>query len=110
MIETPADILEAAADELDARGWQRHHVGTNDGPKCAIGAINFVATGDSYDTPATDMNLYQAKRATLRARAALCNELDENVAVFNDKTAKDKRYVTRAMRRTAKKLRESGQA
>lgn len=35
-------VLEHAAAVLEADGWSRGSLGTVDGPKCAIGAINHV--------------------------------------------------------------------
>lgn len=45
--EKKAIILLKAADEIEAHGWARCTVGLNNGPKCAVGAINYVVTGET---------------------------------------------------------------
>jgi hypothetical protein len=38
-------VCAKAADEIEIRGFVKGEIGSNDGPKCAVGACRFVATG-----------------------------------------------------------------
>lgn len=88
-----ADTLDKAADYIEQRGWCQGALRTSTGEVCAIGAIRAV-------TPSTVRRVL--------AKQALSAEVGSRmVAAWNDsqdpKRGKD--VVTRALRRTARKLR-----
>jgi hypothetical protein len=88
-----ADVLDGAAELLDEKGWCRGDVVDAHGRHCAIGAIYAVAG---------------VGQLAIDARRALAQEVtgtvNGSVTIWND-IQRDKRVVTRAMRRTARKLR-----
>lgn len=95
-----AELLEAAADLLDKEGWCRDTVLDDRGHRCALGALANVrrpSLGYQASLVAED-----AVRAELRKRSG---SYSASIVHFNDIVAKDKRYVTRLFRSTAKKLR-----
>lgn len=97
---TPADVLDKAADILDERGWCRHtYTNHVTGHHCAVGAIR--AAADALETEMRDGWYVDAFRASV----ALTDDVGSTVQYWNDHVVKDKRQVTRAMRRVAKKLR-----
>lgn len=53
----PVQVLRNAADYLEAHGWFQHEFFAWGGPEpaaCALGAIQFVVTGDAVDVFAND--------------------------------------------------------
>jgi hypothetical protein len=45
----PSEMLRVAAKILEAEGWARGGNGACGTPKCAAGALNFAATGDTMN-------------------------------------------------------------
>ena len=102
MSEAAATLLEAAAVEIETNGWMQGDRGTFDGPKCAWGALVFCRTGkmwtsDSGIDVGHDPLLQECWRGT-------AIEVGSIVA-YNDNIAPEKRYVTRLLRRVARKMR-----
>jgi len=50
-MDNVADILDAAADELECNGHTKNDLGTPDGPKCVTGAVFHVTNLDITDVP-----------------------------------------------------------
>lgn len=44
---TPADVLDAAADQIERHGWAQLVFDAKDGSRCVLGAINRVV-GSTY--------------------------------------------------------------
>lgn len=93
-----ADVLEKAAVELEVHGWCRGTLGTTDGPKCVAGALRQVSMGSMYDN-----DVYYTDYVPVRQLVVA--ELQYPLTKWNDQVARDKRQVTRMLRRVAKKLR-----
>lgn len=86
---TIADVLEKTAVELEVHGWCRGTFSNAQGHQCLSRAIDVVDSGMWYSV-----------------KEALRQELGGlHPVVWNDKVARDKRQVTRMLRRVAKKLR-----
>lgn len=96
--EEIANNLDRAADHMDNVGKCRFMHADDQGRCCALGAIAYVITGNAYTRdpapwPTQDAFADQVSR-----------DYNTGVVAFSDGTS-DKRKVTRALRRTARKLR-----
>lgn len=88
-----AEVLEKGAEVLETAGWCRRTFKNGAGHYCAVGAIERVAP--LHVDP---------KRATFAVEAELgLGRFD--LAIWNDRQ-RDRRKVVRALRRTARKVRQ----
>jgi len=91
--------LEWAATYIDRQGWCRGELADNRGRVCAVGGI---AGAGKYSR----RNSFGALDAVAATEAVLRYEgCGSSLPWYNDSTAKDKRYVTRLLRRTARMIR-----
>lgn len=87
--QTPADVLDAAADHIDAHGWTQNVL--REGEKCcAVGALMEVTGGSALET---------------QTEIILRHRLSESIARWNDKPSQSAANVTRTMRAVAASLR-----
>lgn len=79
-----AEILIRARHELDLNGWCKGSFGTNDGPKCAIGALRYAVGGQASRPPngAERYGTYVRVREVLEQVA--CTDLDERHDYFQN--------------------------
>ena len=107
MSEEAAVLLEAAAVEIEKNGWRHGDRGTVDGAKCAWGALVFCRTGEMWTT---DSGIDAGTDPLLKeCWAAAGGEVEPRISslvAYNDMVAPEKRYVTRLLRRTARKMRK----
>jgi len=113
----PADVLEAAADLLESKGWQQgafdNAVNPDDSTAfCALGAIRAV-TGYSLAKRNYirdgDYALYRERyRYTLQASVALGAKVGLDVPAWNDRPGRTAEEVIDVMKHVAKDLRNRG--
>lgn len=85
------DVLEKAAVELEVHGWCRNMFSNAQGHRCVLGAIEKVKASEH-----TLMDVFIP---------VIERDIKYPIIFWNDEVAKDKRQVTRMLRRVAKKLR-----
>jgi hypothetical protein len=95
--------LDWAADYIDKHGWCRNTFVDGRGRVCAIGGIQGSTPGNpdgTYSRVSSD--------ATYAVEELLEAEKGDYIGLemFNDEIAKDKRYVTRLLRRAARLIRQ----
>jgi len=112
----PADILEAAADLLQSRGWQQRAFSDHADPRkatafCAIGAIR-TATGYSLaaveyqNFGAVLYNVYRERYVySMQASVALAAKVGGDVPAWNDRPDRTAEEVIDVMKHAAKDLR-----
>lgn len=87
------DILLAACDVLDKRGWCQGLIQNGDGNVCALGALALVCTGDAFDWMDEDF---------LTARSALMEHLPcGSVSVWNNRPGRTAEDVKELFAKTA---------
>lgn len=110
-----AQLLDAAADELELRGHRKQYVGDPDTPKCILGAISFASCGDTHHL--WDIEVQEASRkvvAYLGLRVLhtgpipFDNSHQQLLADWNNRDEREPFEVIDACRHTAKALREVG--
>lgn len=92
-VTKPSQFLEQTAIILETHGWCRRRYENNQGHFCTLGAMRKVgaaAVGTAGD-----------------AKVALLEELDTDVASWNDEQ-RDRRTVVRTLRRVARRLAAQG--
>ena len=103
-----AELLEAAADLLESKGWIRNHLSSYEG-YCVVGALSVAAgRGRVYPSRTPSMTL----RNALRHLAGVLGyditknltELEAQVTNWNDDVAAGRQVVTHKLRETAAKL------
>ena len=95
-----AALCDAAADYLDAHGWQRFETGGDGGPACLIGALTTAVPHTATRIP----NQWAYDEAARAVRRQL-GWTRPNLSAWNDTVARDRRTVTRLLRATARTLR-----
>lgn len=111
---TVPDLLEAAADLLDAEGWTRHIIyDPLTGHRCAWGALLAASTDKRSDRPLwTGKSTLAgvARQATteyMRAVTGPWTDTDNDIlTLFNDYEAKRRRQITALLRGTARWVRQ----
>jgi hypothetical protein len=126
----PADILEAAADELQTNGWIKKRLKDVDGRHCAIGAMQKVAGYEeawrqhidgwrpAETTPeplVTREPLVEASKRYMLAEAVLAHHLSQEgltvgVGGWNDQPERTAEEVIDVMKHVAKDLRNRKEA
>lgn len=100
-----ADILEKAAEVLDARGWCQGHYQDDQGQLCAVGAIR-VATWGTARWDHSNAVEYLASRMAQEAMSAHLGV--EDIAVgWNDRPGRTKDEVIDTFKHAAKELRNN---
>lgn len=99
---TDDQILDEAANVLDELGWCRGASVDNSGRHCLVGALRVARR--RLDPHSSNIGPSRALRVELGRPDYVSNY---PLVHFNDTVAKDKRYVTRLLRRTARKLRSA---
>jgi hypothetical protein len=110
----PADILEAAADLLESKGWKQgefmNAIDPDDATRfCALGAIR-VVTGYSMAAKeyrqAGDYATYRERhRHSMEACLALAAKVGQDVPTWNDRPGRTADQVIDVMKHAAKDLR-----
>lgn len=97
-MKTKAQILTAAADLIEEKGWVQGHFDAADGAVCAVGAIRTVMFG-STRCPDTYTWLYE------EVKDALLDEIGPNgvngIPTWNDAFSRTKAEVVAAFRAAA---------
>jgi hypothetical protein len=111
---TVAEILDAAATQLEEHGWRKYLFADELGRCCAAGAINLVAIGDAHASWAADERLTALTR---QAKSLLLdtvgfdsatdeyNCIDDAVGEWNDRPLRHRDQVVTAMREAAARAR-----
>lgn len=94
-----AHILTRAADEIQRRGLEKGGFGTNDGRKCAMGAVRYMVHGD-VNEPLLD-GLWDRIRITA-FRAARPRSTRETLTDLNDAKRTRKHDVVQVLRDMAR--------
>lgn len=102
-----AELLENAADILEANGWVRgvlHQSQDGGHAYCAFGALNMASHGNHYY-----FNSDEHHTLVIRAGGEVERVMGlEDLVTWNNRDAKDKYEVIEAFRLTAKELRNEG--
>jgi hypothetical protein len=99
METTVADVLEKAAERLEAKGWVQCMDGPEDGPNCARGAIAWEALAMNREWSLAGDALHEY----------LCRGGSWNgVVSYNDEPGREKEQVIDALKGAAKDLRNDG--
>jgi hypothetical protein len=120
----PADILEAAADELQTNGWIKKRLKDVNGRHCAIGAMQKVVGYEEAwrqhieswrPAETTREPLVEASRRYMLAEAVLAHHLSQegltvSVGGWNDQPERTAEEVIDVMRHVAKDLRNRKEA
>lgn len=97
---TISDDLRQAATVLRRDGWQQHDVGTVDGPKCALGALQYVASGGT-GVRGDDIDASAYARAH-KADVAVSKFVGKWVAAWNDNPDRTAEEVITTLETVAK--------
>lgn len=92
-VVTTDQVLDEAANLLDRDGWCRFNLTNDLGAHCARGAIGVVS-------PFAGLFSTAVRAVEMELGGML-------ISTYNDGVAKDKRYVTRRLRRVARNLRKA---
>jgi len=98
MMETVGDVLNAAADVIEKRGWTRGTFCDAAGNVCTMGAINASLSGRPNGV-GTDAYAMQARRQAAMGIKFLAGAFD--VASWNDEMERTKPEVLRTLRLAA---------
>lgn len=90
MIDNPADMLEAAAEELEAHGWIRGAGINSSGQRCILNALSTI-------TPSSQFGVYTAAREKLAAVVGT-----SAIVVWNDKICQSQQEAVDALLLAAK--------
>lgn len=96
---TPREVLLAAADYLEANGWQQGSAGEDGGPRCALGAMLSVLPRQTGKM--TQRFVRERNSALRRARRMLC-EPRVLIGTWNDAPGRTRDEVVRALREAAR--------
>jgi hypothetical protein len=102
---TPAEVLDAAADLIEERGWWNGEEEQRDG-FCAVTAITRIVTNEyrGWPRPLTIPELYEEMHLVSAAEDALATHVGATrVATWNDSQSAE--VVVRSMRDCAAHLR-----
>lgn len=111
-----ADILDAAADLLQSKGWQKGAFSNATDPReatafCALGAIRAVtgysmAAHEYVESSGGDYAFYREKYMyAMQASVALAAKVGDNVPGWNDRPGRTAEEVIDVMKHVAKDLR-----
>ncbi len=121
IINNAADLLDAAAEVVEERGWCRYTLESSDGRVCARGAMFVALTGRAewgsitrYSAVPTfaEVTKMRAEAAVLRAVGHVLDpkaRWKHDLAVWNNEVASSADEVVDALRAAAKNLREKEQ-
>ena len=107
--ELTVRTLEAAADRIEAKGWQRHREGPEEGPNCTFGAIRWAA----WDVMPEDLPQGPLHgdwfRGAVDATSQQLRRLghDSDIPWWNDFVARDHYEVAEMLRLAAKEVANS---
>jgi hypothetical protein len=97
---TIAEDLRAAAAVLRRDGWQQFDCGTVDGPKCALGALHYVASGGA-GTQGDKISTAAYARAQL-ANNVVSKRVGVWFPIWNDRYGRTEQEVIATLEQIAK--------
>lgn len=109
----PADVLEAAANLLESKGWGQgefmNAIDPDDATKfCAVGAIRTVTGYSLAGRRDEDYAVYRKRYAcSLQANVALGDKVGTDVVHWNDQPGRTAEEVIDALKQTAKDIRNT---
>jgi carbohydrate-selective porin OprB len=106
IINGPADILDAAADEIETNGWHQHGYISPTGNLCVMGAIRKATYGAEFLTGQYHGRSWENAEHQEAAIEALAEVLNASVSLWNDQVCDSAGTAIETLRQTAKKCRE----
>jgi hypothetical protein len=103
IIESPADLLDAAAEEIEEHGWCVGTVFDDNGNLCVLGSMRIAL----YGSPWVQLIGAAEQRCLISATNMFSNEFDMPAACWNDNVCSDKADAVDTLRQLAKRYRET---
>lgn len=97
---TPAELLLAAADHLEQKGWCRETFCNSNGECCVIGAIQFAASGRANRLAKTKKVIAALRKLADAIGLGSVPSLGD-IKAWNDSLSRTKEEVIAALRQAA---------